>query len=225
MPEVLDKPPTAARGRVNLFTLPNQLTALRFVLSLVLFLLLALCDVMPERCTGLLNGGFWVFMAATVTDLFDGWVARRTNTVTVFGRMMDPFVDKVLVCGAMVFLSSGTFMVERQSVTGLAPWMVALVLAREFLVTGIRAFSETQGINFEATLSGKAKMVLQSTLVAWLLFALANWRTDDGRLEYWAYATGLVLIVLTIAVTFASGLIYLERARRIMRGDEPTREG
>jgi CDP-diacylglycerol--glycerol-3-phosphate 3-phosphatidyltransferase len=228
MPEVLEKPPellpapdaVRRRERALLTNLPNQITVLRFGLSIVLFVLLALCDgASPEVTRQLLYWSFLVFALGTVSDLLDGWLARKLNSCSTFGRMMDPFVDKVMVCGAMVFLCGGTFHQDGKSVTGFAPWMLAVILAREFLVTGVRAYSETQGINFEATFAGKAKMVLQTAVVLWLLPALAAWRRPDGFLEDWAYTVGMVLIVATVAVTVWSGLVYLERARRLLRAE------
>lgn len=230
MPEVLDKPQTVIEPaavaaqrlgeRARLMTLPNQITVLRFGLSIVLFVLLGLCDgasVADQQ--SLLLAGFVVFALGTVSDLLDGWLARKLNSCSTFGRMMDPFVDKVMVCGAMVFLCGGTFYVDGKSVTGFAPWMLAVILAREFLVTGIRAYSETQGVNFEATAAGKAKMVLQTAVVLWLLMSLAAWRRADGFLEDWAYTVGMALTVGTVAVTIWSGLVYLERARRMLRAE------
>jgi CDP-diacylglycerol--glycerol-3-phosphate 3-phosphatidyltransferase len=204
--------------RVNLFTLANKLTATRLVLSVVIFGLLAACEhVALAESSALLNVAFGVFVLATITDMLDGWVARRMNDVSVFGRVMDPFVDKVMVCGGLALLAGGSFWVDGRSVTGLSTWMVALVLTREFLVTGLRTFNESQGVNFEAGPAGKAKMVLQSAVVGWLLFALANLRDETGRLTPGAYAFGVALIWSMVAATAYSGAVYLERARQLIR--------
>jgi CDP-diacylglycerol--glycerol-3-phosphate 3-phosphatidyltransferase len=226
MPDALEKPVGLPKLKVDLFTLANQLTALRLGLSVALFALLAFCDAAdPAGWTTLLNVGLVLFAAAGLTDALDGWVARRMGTVSVFGRMMDPFVDKVLVVGCLTFLSGGTFWREGRSLTGLAPWMTAVVLTREFLITGLRSFSELQGVNFEAGPAGKAKMTLQTAVVGWLLFALANCRTADGVLEPWAYGLSQGLILAMLAATVWSGLAYLERARRFLSSADPAKPG
>lgn len=222
MPDVLDNPALLQGSKWNVFVLPNFLTAGRFGLALVLFGLLAMIDrFADDDARHVMNVCFGLFLAAAVTDLLDGWVARRLGQVTAFGRMMDPFVDKVLVCGTLVLLCSSPFHRQGANLTGLAPWMTVVVLTREFLVTGLRSFSESRSTPFEAEYAGKVKMVLQSALVGWLLFALGNCRAPgaDGPIEPWAYSLGVTLIVLTLIATVYSGLIYLDRARRLVRGE------
>src|SRR6266480_3262671 len=134
-----------SRPRPSVFNLPNQLTASRFVLALVLFLLIDLrqwiaCIV--------------VFALAAVTDWLDGYLARRQGLVSTLGRNLDPLVDKVLVCGAYIFLLP---------VPGaaLTAWMVTVVVARELIITGLRSFMENRGATFGADWLGKIKMGLQ----------------------------------------------------------------
>lgn len=201
--------------------LANQLTALRLGLALVLFALLSACAEFDDaEARRLLNIGFGVFLLAGVTDLLDGWVARRLGLESSLGRMLDPFVDKVLICGAIMLLAGVAFTREGRSLTGLQPWMAVVVMAREILVTGIRSVAESRGTAFGADGGGKLKMVLQSVLVGWLMFALANFRESghDGRLYGWAYATGAVLIAATMGATIYSGLVYVNRARLLLAG-------
>src|SRR5271167_356699 len=120
--------------RHSAFNLPNQLTASRFVLGLVLFVLIHL--------------GLWiwcivVFAVAAVTDWLDGYLARKQGLVSTLGRNLDPLVDKVLICGAYIFLLP----VAR---AGLAPWMVTVVVGRELVITGLRGFMENRGASFGA---------------------------------------------------------------------------
>ena len=80
---------------------------------------------------------FWLFILIAVSDVLDGWLARRGNHITAFGRIADPFVDKVMVLGAMIYLA-----VCPWSQTWFPAWIVVVILAREFLVTGLRGYVE-----------------------------------------------------------------------------------
>src|SRR5260221_309336 len=127
--------------------LPNVLTASRFVLALVLFVLIGLNESIP---------GAWlwclvVFVVASVTDYFDGYYARKLGLTSTLGRNLDPLVDKVLICGVFTFLLT-------VPQVGLAPWMVVVVVARELIITSLRGYLESQGIRFGADLLGKIKM-------------------------------------------------------------------
>src|SRR5438477_3960156 len=114
--------------------LPNQLTAARFVLALILFVLIEY--TLWIAC-------IVVFALAAVTDWLDGYLARRQGLTSALGRVYDPLVDKVLMCGAFIFL------LPQGSREGwLAPWMVTVVVARELLITGLRNFLETLGVQF-----------------------------------------------------------------------------
>src|SRR5205809_5356491 len=115
----------------KVFNLPNQLTASRFVLALVLFVLIAY------------ESWLWclaVFAAAAVTDWLDGYLARKQGLTSPLGRNLDPLVDKVLICGAYIFL-----LPLPASRTGLTAWMVTVVVARELIITGLRSFLENRG--------------------------------------------------------------------------------
>jgi CDP-diacylglycerol--glycerol-3-phosphate 3-phosphatidyltransferase len=101
-----------------------------------------------------------VFVAAAGTDWLDGWIARRRGEVSVFGRMADPLVDKLLVLGALVFL-----LAIPGVATALPPWVALVILVRELIVTAMRGAVEAAGGNFQAGVWGKAKMVLQCCAV------------------------------------------------------------
>src|ERR1043165_3765311 len=122
---------TMSPVRPPVFNLPNQLTAARLVLSIVLFVLIGL-------------GEYWiwcivVFAAAAVTDWLDGYLARKQGLSSALGRVFDPLVDKVLICGAYIFLLGTSY--ER---TGLLPWMVTVVVARELIINGLRSYLESR---------------------------------------------------------------------------------
>src|SRR5262245_45214620 len=117
--------------RSPVLNLPNQLTALRFVLAIVLFVLISL-DSVPAR--------WWLclvtFVVAAITDFLDGYLARKLNLGSTLGRNLDPLVDKILICGTFIFLLAWPDV-------GLQPWMVVVVVSRELLVTSLRSFIET----------------------------------------------------------------------------------
>ena len=170
--------------------LPNQITLGRLVLAIVFFALLAVADIVPEPDVGLLMAAFVIFIIAALTDILDGYLARKWNVTSAFGRIADPFVDKVIVCGAYALLSGSNFVFPGGEATselertmpywlhgGMASavqaWMVVVLIAREFIVSGIRGFSESQGLAFPATSMGKIKMAVQSTAICVVLFQVA----------------------------------------------------
>src|SRR5436853_283453 len=144
-PAVLPAPPrpTADAERpVSVFNLPNQLTALRFLLAVVLFVLIGEEQWLWSAA---------VFAVAAFTDWLDGYAARRMGLMSTLGRNLDPLVDKVLVCGAFIML-----LPYPPARTGLAAWMVVVVVGRELVVTGLRSYLESRGARFGADWTGKA---------------------------------------------------------------------
>ena len=148
---------------------PNRITAMRFVGALVLFVIFALkVPRTPEQLTESRTWicvAFWLFIVTAATDFLDGYLARRDHVVTAFGRIADPFTDKVLIVGSMIFLT-----VMPWSRHWLPAWMVVGILAREFMVTGIRGYAESQGTEFPADWFGKIKMTVQSCTVGGLIW-------------------------------------------------------
>src|SRR5262249_37873606 len=131
------------------------------------------------------------------------------NQVTTFGRILDPFVDKMLVGGAFVlFLNSGFVDEAGRNVTGLSAWMVMGIISRELLVSGLRGFSESSGKPYAATFWGKAKMVVQCFAVPVILMSVGPWRDWTAFLAFRAF-----MIWLTIAVTVLSVFSYLVASR------------
>lgn len=199
--------------------LPNLITGARLVLAVVLFVLLGLIDadhrrvgwlfdqVFEARERLLLNVCLVIFVTAAISDILDGTIARRWGLQTDFGRIVDPFADKVIVCGAFVLLIPFPG-------AQIASWMVVVILARELLVDGLRGFAEAKGVAFPAMASGKLKMVVQCACLTWIFMALANLRDVS-----WASAVTLVLVWSTLAITVFSGLQYLAHARRVLSSE------
>ncbi len=187
---------------------PNRITALRFVLALSLFGILAVwVEKDPAQHRRVWLVAFWLFVVTAATDFLDGWLARRDNQVTAFGRIADPFVDKVLILGAMIFLIA---MPESL----LPAWMVVVILAREFLVTGIRGYVESEGGEFPADGLGKIKMIVQCFAVGGLMWCEAYEWGDVWR-GYWRLLV-IVLIWATLLATVGSGLSYVLKTRRAL---------
>jgi CDP-diacylglycerol--glycerol-3-phosphate 3-phosphatidyltransferase len=197
--------------RVNL---PNQITIGRLILAIVFFVMLAQYEA-TEKDSRLLDWCAVVFVVAALTDWLDGYLARRSNQVTSLGRVLDPFVDKLLVCGAFILLAGPGF-VGRDGVnlTGVAPWMVVLIVGRELLVSVLRGFSESQGQSFAASLYGKAKMSIQSTTAPLIILFVAHPQTLLRNPSVcWVLP---VMIWLTVLVTVASMASYLVRAKHFL---------
>ncbi len=188
------------------FNLANKVTLGRLLLAFVSFVCLLL---LQEEVVAAANRSLfaWIalgfFIIATATDALDGYIARRDNTVTAFGRIADPFVDKIIVCSSLVFLTS-----IPETKDYLKPWMVAVVLFREFLVNGIRGYMESRGISFGAEMAGKVKMVVQSLAIGFLIGVVAFQPEVPG----WVHVGALVLVWATVALTLWSGFLYVVKA-------------
>ena len=152
---------SAKHVRSAMFNLPNQLTSLRLLLSVVMF------GFITQDCY---LTSFVLFVIAAGTDWLDGYYARKYGQVTTLGRILDPFADKVIVCGTFIFLVADPKHVE--SAWGLRAWMVVVIVGRELLVTALRSFIEDRGSDFSAKMSGKLKMVLQCIAAGTCLFYL-----------------------------------------------------
>ena len=203
---------TASPSRPPVFNLPNQLTAARLVLALVLFCLIPL--------------GWWItciiiFALAAVTDWLDGYLARKQGLTSTLGRNLDPLVDKVLICGAYIFLLPLGMATEGGTGAWLQPWMVTLIVARELIITSLRSFLENRGVTFGADWLGKIKMVLQCAALVSIFVALYastfNDLNDGARLFF--DVTRNVLIWAMLIATALSGLQYLWRAGALIKMD------
>lgn len=202
--------------------LPNILTFMRLGLSIV-FLLMILYSPQVERRTIFLDGAFLLFIVAAITDVIDGIVARRFNATSKLGRMVDPLVDKVLVCGAFICFA----VISEPKLFGLSGvslavihWFVAAVLMfREAYVTVLRQIAEAKGINFAATTSGKFKMLTQSFAIGTVLIKMAHVEAAWG--DWFTAATYTVMVVATAV----SGLMATRRTRWVQfKSEEPRQE-
>lgn len=194
---------------------PNRITALRFFGALALFGILGLhgADWFEDRADNhtLLQVGFWLFVATAASDFLDGYLARRGKHITAFGRIADPFVDKVLVLGAMVFLA-----VLPWSQRWFPAWIVVVILAREFLVTAIRGYVESLGSQFPADWLGKIKMVVQCLAVGMVIGIHAYEFPPSMSSLLSTIAHGLVYA--TLLTTIGSCLSYLLKTRQLLLG-------
>ncbi len=201
-------------------SIPNAITLSRLALALAFFIGLEFVDRSGGKEAAAQMGFLcaMLFAVAAGTDYFDGFLARRWNVVSAFGRIADPLVDKILVIGGFVYLSAPGFAVEPTQGflgSGIQAWMVVAILLREFLVTSLRAMIESKGIPFGADMFGKAKMVIQCFCVPWCLFTAT--RPNAAGEMSWIVVRDLV-IWITVAATLFSAIPYLFRAMRILGG-------
>ena len=162
--------------------LPNKLTIAR-VLMVPVFVLFMLCKSIPANTiwAGIL------FIAASLTDTLDGYLARKNNQVTTFGKFMDPLADKLLVCSALICLSD----------LHLVPsWIVIIIVAREFIISGFRLVAAEKGTVIAASYWGKVKTVAQMLMVIVKVFNFGGIFTLIGDILMWA---ALILTVVSLA--------------------------
>jgi CDP-diacylglycerol---glycerol-3-phosphate 3-phosphatidyltransferase len=184
----------------KIFNLPNQLTSLRLVLSVVLFFLMAY------------DYYFWglvLFLIGAGTDWIDGYYARKYGQVTTLGRILDPFADKVIVCGTFIFLAANPKMNEVP--WGLRAWMVVVIVGREILVTALRSFIEERGSDFSAQWSGKIKMVFQCLAASACLFYL-SYANPLETAPQWCRVLLVFSVWSAVISTVYSGAVYIRAA-------------
>ena len=176
-------------GQESNINLPNVLTLVRILLIPVFVMLLI--DPTPDRA---LSAAI-VFVVAAVTDLLDGYVARKTGQITKLGRLLDPIADKLLVLSALILL------VQVDRVSALA---AILIIAREVAVTGLRAIAASEGLIMSAEVTGKYKMALQ--VIAIVLLVLEGTVVETiGNL----HLAGIVTLYLSLILGYVSGAQYV----------------
>lgn len=202
---------------------PNLLTGLRLVLAVVFFTQLAFYQFEGRGSPWLLNAAFLVYCVALFTDYLDGHLARKWKVEGAFGRIVDPFVDKILVLGSFAFFAGKNFVIAdpaapsdafvAKTITGVAPAVVVLMLGRELLVTAIRSTAEGDGHKFGAEMAGKVKMVVQSVTILVILAYVNYLEFLRGHgLERVATLFRDFCIWTTVIVTLLSCMGYLRRA-------------
>jgi len=190
--------------------IPNILTLGRLVLTVVVLIMILYSPHVTDQAL-FLDIAFVLFVISGLTDIFDGIAARRLNVTSKFGRMLDPLVDKILVCGAFIcfaVIGQPTLFGFGSGTLALIHWSVAAVLiAREAYVTVLRHIAEAKGINFAATASGKIKMFTQIFAIGTVMVKMAHVRTAT-----WGYWFTTVTFAIMIAVTVFSGLRATQRS-------------
>jgi CDP-diacylglycerol---glycerol-3-phosphate 3-phosphatidyltransferase len=191
---------------------PNQVTLSRVALTVVLFVLLSL----EYYVAGLI-----VFMIAAGTDWFDGYYARKYGQITQLGRILDPFADKLIVCGTFIYLAAAPQLIDGAPASGVAAWVAVLIMGREMIVTALRSFVENRGGDFSAKWSGKWKMAAQCAAACFSIGQLIYYepatRTLSSDLPAWI-AQGLTITLwAAILLTVYSGVVYIVAAWRMVR--------
>jgi len=203
-------------------SLPNILTSMRLVLALFMFVALAaaagavpgLADrLSPGLQFALERWAVYAFVIAAVTDFFDGWLARKLDAVSVWGAILDPIGDKVLVCGAVLGLMS----------LGPQPMVLlpaGLILFREFTVSALREVGAGKGVKLPVTLLAKWKTTLQLTalgaellVASWAAFELPS----DPAVQGPAMIAAHTLFWLAAVVTLVTGAQYWEQTRKALQ--------
>jgi CDP-diacylglycerol--glycerol-3-phosphate 3-phosphatidyltransferase len=181
--------PAASAPREHFWNLPNTITVLRTGAVPVLLLL----PLLASRSGSALVA--WIFIVAALTDMLDGWLARRGQMVTSIGKLLDPLADKLLASTALiVLLAMGRIPVW-------ATWMVVVIVGRELAVTGLRGLASADGHVMAASWLGKAKTLCQNIAVGALLF-----HYPTAGLP--AHQVGMGFLAVATALTLGSGYIY-----------------
>lgn len=169
---------------------PNKLTLMR-TLMVPVFVLCMYLDFNNSRIIATI-----IFAIASFTDFLDGYLARRDNLVTNFGKFADPLADKILVCSAMIMLvSSGE----------MPAWAVIIIIAREFTITGFRIIAASENITIAASPLGKFKTVTQLISNILLLTGIESLRP-----------AGIAIFYLAVVFTVISGADYLIKNKKVL---------
>jgi CDP-diacylglycerol--glycerol-3-phosphate 3-phosphatidyltransferase len=194
--------------------LPNILTFGRLVLTIIFLIMILLSPRYYAEGNvpfpGFLDIAFILFVIAGLTDIVDGYAARRLNVTSKLGRMVDPLADKILVCGAFICFA----IICRPRLFDLSPavlaviqWLIVVILvAREAYVTVLRHVAEARGINFAATASGKIKMFLQTFAIGTVVVKMAHVQTAA-----WGSWFTSVTYAAMLTVTVISGIRATQR--------------
>lgn len=188
----------------QIWTVPNIISLGRLILAIILFAVIEEFAG-PQPLLALV-----LFVVAAATDWVDGWYARRFGQVSRLGRIFDPLVDKVIVCGTFVLLADRTG-------SAILPWMAVVIVVRELAVTAIRAEMERAGNDFSAGWSGKLKMVFQCVAIA-LEVGSRVWPAL-GNSGFSLHQAAVCFAWLAVVSTVWSGLEYILAARSLLRPD------
>lgn len=186
-----DNLPIAPEMR-GVFNLPNTISLIRIgVIPILFFLLLSPGPLMSLVIAVL-------FIAAALTDLMDGYVARRYHIETTMGKFLDPIADKLIVNTAMIMLIP---------IGRIPTWIVAIIIIRDFVVDGIRNISSSEGLIIAASPLGKRKTLCQIFAVSALMIHYPFFGAD-------AHAVGMVILYIALVLTLLSGIDYFVKFYR-----------
>jgi CDP-diacylglycerol--glycerol-3-phosphate 3-phosphatidyltransferase len=199
--------------------LPNRLTIAR-LLSVPFFMVFTYIDNVYARVGALL-----IFVGAGVTDLVDGYIARKRNLVTNLGIFLDPLADKLIITAAFIlFVEIGEL--------HISAWMVVAIVGREFLITGLRGVAASRGTMVPADDGGKFKTAVQNTAIMTIQMVLiitSAWGTTVDDLSHWYGWRGELariiewvpsgMVFAATAVSVVTGVSYLWRHRALLRED------
>ena len=176
---------------------PNKLTVARMIIVpfLVVFLLTGWGDD-ANRYISLA-----LFVVASVTDWFDGYLERKNNLVTNFGKFMDPLADKLLVCAALI-----CFLADPQ--TNMPAWVVIIIISREFIISGFRLVAAEKGVTIAASYWGKVKTFVQMAMSIFLVF---HFQAEVFRI------IESILIYASVILTIISLVDYIYKNRGVMK--------
>ena len=187
--------------------LPNKLTILRIILTFFFILFIFIHGVGAKVIA------FVIFLSASLTDILDGYLAKKNNQITDFGRLMDPIADKVLILSALLVF------VEMKIIPA---WMIVLIIFREIAVTGLRVFALTKAKVISSNESGKHKTVWQSSVIFLIILYIIFNEGGSAIFKFWgegakvAYKdTIFVLMFISVVLTLASGVSYFIRNREV----------
>ena len=195
--------------------LPNKLTVARFALTaLFLWALFS-----PLRFNDTL--ALFFFSLAGATDFLDGRIARKRGLITNFGILMDPLADKILICSAFIAFVESTHLNPNPPVK-VAAWMVIVIVARELAITGLRLLAASKNVVLAAEHFGKHKTISQIVAINALLVVDACNEWPEGLQKFflsWVPPFAEIMLWVAVALTVASGAIYLWRNRAIYMSD------
>ena len=211
---------------------PNVLTGARLVLACVFFVMLSAYQYQGRGDPTLMISALVVYSVALATDFLDGHLARKWKVEGAFGRIVDPFADKILVLGSFIFFAGKNFIIPDseaiadhphyvvKTITGVAPGIVVILLARELLVTTLRGLSESGGQSFGAVWAGKFKMAFQSCTILVILayVTFRPWLLEAGY-EVRARIVRDIGIWATVLITLYSAIAYVRKAVTLYRGE------
>ncbi len=193
-----------------IWLVPNILTFGRLVLTLVFLYMILYLPYVDNRSI-FLDIAFVIFIVAGLTDVIDGVVARKLNVASKFGRIVDPLVDKILVCGAFIcfaIIKEPKLFNFGQMTMHIIRWSVAgILILREVYVTILRHIAEARGINFAATISGKVKMFIQTFAIGTVMIKMAHVQTAT-----WGHWFTIVTFTIMLTITIISGLSATRRS-------------